>query len=66
MFNANELARIVVALTMAAKSAQRLANREGQPASVAAEYRRVLAEDSVLVRKAQTELDKLSAVKAPK
>lgn len=66
MFTATELKRIVTALTMAAKSAQRLANREGQPESVAAEYRRVLAEDSVLVRKAQVELDKLSAVKAPK
>jgi hypothetical protein len=66
MFTAIELGRIVTALQMAAKSAQRLANREGQPETVAAEYRRVLADDSVLVRKAQMELDKLKAGAAPK
>lgn len=63
MFTAAELKFIVSALAMAAKSAQRLANREGQPESVAAEYRKVLADQSQLLRKAQVELDKMSMKK---
>lgn len=63
MFNAQELQVIVNALGMAAKSAQRLSAREGQPESVAAEYRKVIGEVAAIQRKALTELDKLKAAK---
>lgn len=64
MFSVEELKMIVSGLQMAVKSAQRLANREGQPETVAAEYRKVNAEMALLLRKAQLEMDK--AAKAAK
>lgn len=61
MFTLPELQLIVNALAMSAKSAQRLSAREGQPESVAAEYRKVIGEVSAVQRKALTEMDKLKA-----
>lgn len=59
MFTAVELKMIATALSMSAKSAQRLAARDGQPETVAAEYRKVLGETAVLQRKVLAELDKI-------
>ena len=69
MFTIAELKHIVAGLTMSAKSASRLANREGQPESVAMEYRRVIGEVSEVHKKVQTMLDdaiRAEAVKAAK
>lgn len=63
MFSIDELKMIVAAVALAAKSSQRLANREGQPESVVAEYRKVLGIQSALLRKIQVEVDKAASKK---
>lgn len=59
MFTVAELNQIRSALVMSQKSAQRLANREGQPGAVAVEYRAVVASIGVLIVKVDEALKKV-------
>lgn len=63
MFSVAELKVLAAALLVQEKSVLRLAAKEGQPETVAAEYRKVAAEIQALLRKAVGEIDKLSQVK---
>lgn len=63
MFTIDEFNQIRVALMMAQKSAQRLSNREGQPVSVAVEYRAVIARIGILIVKVDEEIKKLPVSK---
>lgn len=63
MFTVAELKVLAAALLVQEKSVLRLAAKEGQPETVAAEYRKVAAEIQALLRKTVGEIDKLSQVK---
>ena len=63
MFTRKELVSIQAALKVQQASVTRLAAKEGQPDSVAAEYRKVSGEIADLQRKVQVEVDKLPAGK---
>lgn len=63
MFTKNELAVIAKALVTQEKSVQRLAAKEGQPDSVAAEYRKVGVAIGDVMKKVSVELSKLEQVK---
>lgn len=59
MFTKNELVNIGKALVLQEKSVQRLAAKEGQPDSVAVEYRKVAVEIGDLLKKVTIELSKM-------
>lgn len=59
MFSLKELLAIAKALVMQEKSVQRLAAKEGQPETVAIEYRKVGQEISELFKKVNAEINKL-------
>lgn len=63
MFTKSELLVISKALVVQEKSVQRLAAKEGQPDSVAAEYRKVGVEIGEVMKKVSVELSKLEQVK---
>lgn len=63
MFTKSELVNICKALVLQEKSVQRLAAKEGQPDSVAVEYRKVGVEIGDLLKKCSVELSKLEQVK---
>lgn len=63
MFTKAEFSVILAALTVQSKSVMRLAAKEGQPESVAAEYRKVGSEIADVYRKVQAEMDKLGGKK---
>lgn len=63
MFTKSELLVISKALVVQEKSVQRLAAKEGQPDSVAAEYRKVGVEIGDVMKKVSVELSKLEQVK---
>lgn len=63
MFTLDELKQIGAALVLQEKSVMRLSQKEGQPESVAAEYRKVAGVIAALLRKVSTEQDKLAQVK---
>lgn len=63
MFTLDELKVIASALVVQEKSVSRLAAKEGQPESVAAEYRKVSGQIVAVMRKVMSEQDKLSVVK---
>lgn len=56
MFSKNELVVIGKALVMQEKSVLRLAGKDEQPESVAAEYRKVAVEIGELLKKVQYEI----------
>lgn len=58
MFTKEELKRIAEALVLQEKSVLRLAAKEGQPETVAVEYRKVATSVAALMRKVVAELDK--------
>lgn len=60
MFSVSELKVIAAALVVQEKSVLRLAAKEGQPESVAAEYRKVATEIQSVLRKAVNEQDKIA------
>lgn len=62
MFTTAELAVLLKALSGMSKSLMRLAAKDEQPDSVAAEYRRVGSVVADLFRKVRVEYDKASAV----
>lgn len=59
MFTIAELKVLGSALLVQEKSVLRLAAKEGQPDTVAAEYRKVASEIQTLLRKVAAEVDKL-------
>lgn len=63
MFNKVQLVMIGKALVQAEKSASRLAARDGQPESVAAEYRKFGADVGDLIKFVNIELVKMDAAK---
>lgn len=63
MFTKNELVNIGKALVLQEKSVQRLAAKEGQPDSVAVEYRKVAVDIGDLLKKVTLEIVKLEQVK---
>lgn len=60
MFTKAELMDIAAALVVQGKSVARLAAKEGQPESVAAEYRKVAVRIDSVYKKVMLELDKVS------
>lgn len=66
MFTLNELLVIRQALVVQKKSVERLSNKEGQPESVAAEYRKVGAEILGVQNHLDMEVRKLQEVEAAK
>ena len=56
MFTVTELKDIAKALVLQEKSVQRLAQKEGQPDSVAAEYRKVGVAVADLIKKVNAEI----------
>lgn len=65
MFTLEELMQVWTALVVQEKSVNRLAAKEGQPQSVAAEYRKVSASIVELIRKVGSEVDKLQKLAVP-
>lgn len=63
MFTVAELQMIVKALALQEKSVLRLAAKDEQPESVAAEYRKVGGEIVSLLRKVMSEIDNLGKKK---
>lgn len=63
MFSKEELVQIANALVMQEKSVNRLAARDGQPPTVAVEYRSVAAVIAGLLKKVNMEIHKLEQVK---
>lgn len=63
MFTKVEMMAIARALVVQEKSVQRLAAKEGQPESVAAEYRKVGAEIADLIKKVNIEIHKVEVKK---
>lgn len=66
MFSKQQLIQIGKALVMQEKSVLRLAGKEEQPDSVAAEYRKVAADIGDLMKIVQLEIVKLDAPKGGK
>lgn len=60
MFTLSELKVIAAALVVQEKSVLRLAAKEGQPESVAAEYRKVANEIQSVMRKVVNGIDEMS------
>lgn len=63
MFNKYDLVMILKALVLQEKSVLRLAGKDEQPESVAAEYRKVASEIAELMKKCNLEIAKLEAKK---
>lgn len=63
VFSKSEMMAILRALVVQEKSVQRLAAKEGQPDSVAQEYRKVGAEIADLIKKVNLELHKVEVKK---
>lgn len=63
MFTKSDLVMILKALVLQEKSVLRLAGKDEQPESVAAEYRKVAAEIGDLMKKCNLEIAKLENVK---
>lgn len=66
MFTKEELVGIGSALVIQEKSVNRLAAKEGQPQSVAVEYRKVAGEVANLIKKVNQEILKLETPVAKK
>lgn len=66
MFSFDELKAIAAALVVQEKSVLRLAAKDGQPDTVAAEYRKVAAQIQVVMRKVVAALDDMQTKQAKK
>lgn len=66
MFTKSQLLMIRSALTVQQKSVQRLANKEGQPESVAAEYRKVDGDIRMVQQFVDAEVRKLDEAEVAK
>lgn len=66
MFNKNQLKTIAAALVVQEKSVNRLAAKEGQPESVAAEYRKVAVEIAAVMKAVNAELAGMESDKKSK